>query len=501
MSIQTVRGRLSTGVEGLDNILAGGLPKNRIYLVEGNSGTGKTTLALQFLLQGVREGDKVLYITLSETKEELDAVAESHGWNLDGCHIFDLAVPEGETVAETQYTLFHPSEIELAEITKVILDEIEKLQPARVVFDSLSEMRLLARDPLRYRRQILALKQFFIGRTSTVILLDDHTSETSDRQLESLAHGVITLQYDFPSYGAPRRLLQVLKLRGVKYRGGYHDFSIERGGIKIYPRLIASEHHRTFEREQLSSGNAELDGLTGPLDIGTSTLIMGPAGAGKSTLAAGYAATMAQQGKRVMYYTFDENLGTFYLRTEALGIKMKSLIDEGYLKVRQIDPAELSPGEFSYLVTQEVEEEGRKIIVIDSLNGYYQSMPEAQLLNAYLHELLAYLAQQGVTTFMIMAQYGLLGANVSAPVEISYLADTVILLRYFEAMGEIKKAISIVKKRTGPHERTIREFQVSSKGIQVGEPLREFRGVLTGQPEYYGGYGALLEGDHDNRKS
>ena len=429
--------RIRTGINGLDDILGGGLPPNRIYLLEGNPGTGKTTIALQFLMEGVRNKEPVLYVTLSETKEELSAVAESHGWTLDGFSIYDLAVPEKETVAETQYTIFHPSEVELGETTKNIFDEVERVKPLRVVFDSLSEMRLLSRDPLRYRRQILALKQFFIGRQCTVLLLDDHTSEDSDRQLESLAHGVIMLDHNAPGYGAPQRLLRVAKLRGVKYHGGYHDFDIQTGGTKVYPRLVAKDHHKAFEHQSLLSGVEGLDALMGGgLDMGTSSLIMGPAGAGKSTLAAAYAWATVRRGKKIAYYTFDENLTTFFTRTAALGMDFKDDMEAGRAFIRQIDPAELSPGEFSNLVCSAVEQEGRTLIVIDSINGYYQAMPEAQFLNAYLHELLAYLAQQGVTTVMVMAQYGLLGTGMTTPVDVSYLADTVLLLRYFEAAGK-----------------------------------------------------------------
>lgn len=487
--------RILTGIDGLDGILGGGLPPNRLYLIEGDPGTGKTTLALQFLLEGIRNQESVLYVTLSETKEELNAVANSHGWDLDGFNIFDLAVPEKESVTESQYTIFHPSEVELGETTKTIFDEVERVKPSRVVFDSLSEMRLLARDPLRYRRQILALKQFFVGRQCTVLLLDDNTSNSSDLQLASLAHGVITLTYNVPGYGAPRRQLRVLKLRGVKYNGGSHDITIETGGVKIYPRLIAKDHHKEFARRPLRSGVKGLDTLTGDgLDIGTSTLIMGPAGAGKSTLAAAYAWAALKIGKKVAYYTFDENLITFIARTKELGMSFEGYMETDDFSIRQIDPAELSPGEFSYLVSSAVEREEKSLIIIDSINGYYQAMPEAQFLNSYLHELLAYLAQQGVTTLMIMAQYGLLGTGMGSPIDISYLADTVLLLRYFEVLGEIKQAISVIKKRSGMHERTIREFRVTSTGIVVGQPLKEFRGVLSGQPEYYGDQKPLLKG-------
>jgi circadian clock protein KaiC len=487
--------RIQTGIAGLDEILGGGLPTNHTYLLEGVPGTGKTTMALQFLLEGARNGEPVLYITLSETKDELSAVARSHGWALDGIHVFDLAVTEGATAAETQYTIFHPSEVELGEITKTIIDQVERIQPCRIVLDSLSELRLLARDQLRYRRQILAFKQFFVGRECAVLLLDDHTSATSDRHLESIAHGVFMLEHNSPGYGAPQRKLRVLKLRGVKYRGGYHDFSIDTGGVKIFPRLVAREHYQSFSSQPLLSGVDGLDKLTGGgLDAGTSTLIMGPAGAGKSTLALSYAVAAIGQGMRAAYYTFDESLMTLRARAAALGIELKDHIEADRITLRQVDPAELSAGEFTYMVQQAVEKEGKSLVVIDSLNGYYQSMPEAKFLNAYLHELLAYLAQQGVTTMITLAQYGLLGTGMASPVDVTYLADTVLLLRYFEASGEIRQAISMVKKRSGGHERAIRECSVSSKGISVGRPLREFRGILGGQPEYIGGTESLNRG-------
>jgi circadian clock protein KaiC len=372
----------------------------------------------------------------------------------------------------------------------------------RVVFDSLSEMRLLARDPLRYRRQILALKQFFVGRQCTVLLLDDHTSADSDRQLESLAHGVILLEHTAPGYGSPQRQLRVVKLRGVKYLGGYHDFVILTGGTEVYPRLVAKDRHKSFAQHSILSEVEGLDTLMGGgLDVGTSTLIMGPAGAGKSTLAAAYAWATANRGQKIAYYTFDENLSTFLTRTAALGMDFEGFIKAGTAFIRQIDPAELSPGEFSNLVRNAVEQREATLIVIDSINGYYQSMPEARFLNAYLHELLAYLAQQGVTTILVMAQYGLLGNSMTTPVDVSYLADTVLLLRYFEAAGEIRQAISVIKKRSGSHERTIREFHLDSNGIQVGEPLKDFRGVLSGQPEYYGSTEPLIKGENGTGKS
>lgn len=488
-----------TGVEGLDKILRGGLPCNRIYLLEGNPGTGKTTLALQFLLEGIRRGERGLYVTLSETEDELVSVASSHGWSLNGLAIYDLAVPEGVLPDEGQYTLYHPSEVELSETTRAVFDEVERVQPHRVVFDSLSEMRLLARDPLRYRRQILALKQFFIGRDTTVLLLDDHTSQESDRQLESLAHGVLMLEHTLPKYGGPRRRLNVLKLRGVNYVGGYHDFTIRTGGMVVFPRLIASDHHSDFARQTVSSGLANLDALTGGgLDTGTATLIMGPAGTGKSSIASQYAVAAAQRGEKAAIFAFDESINTLLDRSAGLGIDLAHQMKAGRCAVRQIDPAEMSTGEFSDMICRSVEDDGAKVIVIDSLNGYFQAMPEEYFLTAHMHEILAYLNQQGVLTILVLAQHGMFGSNMPPPVELSYLADTVLLLRYFESSGRVHKAISVVKKRTGGHEDTIRELRLTSKGIEVGNALSYFEGILTGLPRYTGkGKGLMEDGDDE----
>jgi len=489
----------STGISGLDEILRGGLPRNRIYLLEGNPGTGKTTLALRFLLEGLRRGEKCLYVTLSETKEELFAVAKSHGWSLDGLALYDLAIPEGQWSEETQYTLFHPSEVELGETTRTVFNEVERVKPERVVFDSLSEMRLLARDPLRYRRQILALKQFFIGRGSTVLLLDDHTSQESDRQLESLAHGVLLLEHNSPGYGGARRRLNILKLRGVKYVGGYHDFNIETGGVVVFPRLIASIHHMTFDRRTSSSGLPNLDLLTGGgLDFGTTNLIMGPAGTGKSTVATQYALAALKRGENVAVFTFDEGRAIWLDRSAGLGINLAEYIESGQCLVRQIDPAEISPGEFSSLICKSVENDGAKVIIIDSLNGYHQAMPEERFLNAHLHEVQSYLNQQGVLSILVLTQHGLFGSNMPAPVELTYLADTVLLLRFFENRGRVCKAISVVKKRTGSHEDTIREFRLTSSGIEVGDALSDFEGILTGSPQFTGKGKKITEEENDN---
>ena len=469
---------ISTGVEGLNDILGGGLPRNRIHLVEGDPGTGKTTLALQFLLEGVKLGEAGLYVTLSETKEELIAVACSHGWSLDALTICELTVPEETLKPESQYTLFHPSEVELGETTKSVLDEVERVQPARLVFDSLSEMRLLARDPLRFRRQILALKQFFIGRQCTVLLLDDRASE-----VKSVAAGVIVFEHLAPTYGAERRRLRVQKMRGTKFRGGYHDFMIRTGGLQIFPRLVAAEHRHTLTPRPLGSGIPALDALLGGgLDRGTSTLLMGPAGVGKSSVAAQYASAAADRGERAAMFIFDESHAVFLARATGLGMSLPRHVASGRVTLRQVDPAELSPGEFVSTVREVVERDRPAVVAIDSLNGYLHAMPEEQFLTLQLHELLAYLAHHDIVTIMVVAQHGLVGAGMQTVVDVSYLADTVVMFRYFEAEGAVRQAVSVLKKRTGQHERTIRELSLGSGAIAVGAPLHRFEGVLTGVP-------------------
>jgi circadian clock protein KaiC len=473
--------RARTGIAGLDDVLGGGLPRNRLYLLEGNPGAGKTTAGLQFLLEGVTEGESVLCVTLSETAHELEAIATSHGWSLGGVRVYELA--PGEEGLKNDYTLFHPSEVELNKTMQGVVDVVEEIKPTRVVFDSLSEMRLLARDALRYRRQILALKQFFTGRNCTVILLDDRTADSTDLQLESLAHGVIDLEQLAPEYGAERRRLRVKKLRGLAYRGGYHDFKIATGGVVVFPRLVAAEHKDEFQAGEVASGNVELDALLGGgLSRGSSTLIVGPAGPGKTSLAILYALAAAARGETAVFYSFEEGLGTLHARARGLGWDIEGAVASGRLVLQLVNPAELSPGEFSDGVRRMVEEKNAAVIVIDSLNGYLNAMPEERHLSLHLHELLAYLGQRGVATLMIVAQHGMLGAGMVSPVDLSYLSDTVIVLRYFEDEGALRVAASVLKKRSGSHERTIRELTMSSRGIHFGPPLREFHGVLTGIP-------------------
>lgn len=488
---------LSTGVDGLDVVLRGGLPQGRMYLVEGDPGTGKTTLALHFLLDGAARGENGLYVTLSETESELGQVAASHGWTLDGFSVCDLSAAN-EAAADMQYTFFHPSEVELAETTRVVLDRVERTKPSRVVLDSLSEMRLLARDPLRYRRQVLALKQFFAGRDCTVLLLDDRTSEANDRQLESLAHGVVRLELASPDYGEDRRRLRVSKLRGAKYTGGFHDFVIQTGGMRVYPRLTAPARPEPFEDGAVSSGSSELDALLGGgIPFGSSTLLLGPAGTGKTTLALAYASGYAARGAHAAVFTFDEGRASVIARADTLGMRASEHIASGLLRVREIDPSELTPGQFAAAVCRAVDD-GSRLVVIDSLNGYLTSMANEKALQAHLHELLAYLARRGVATITVLAQHGLFGTQMGSPVDVSYLADTVVLLRFFEAKGAVHKAISVLKKRQGTHEDTIRELRIDATGVRVGPVLLEFRGVLTGTPIYHGAASPLFRDATDD---
>jgi circadian clock protein KaiC len=487
--------RVSTGIPGLDDILGGGLDADRIYLVEGRPGTGKTTLALHYLLEGVRCGETGLYVTLSESERELRVVAARHGWSLDKLSIFELVPPEASLDPEREQTLFHPAEMELGETTKLITDRVAEISPVRVVFDSLSEMRLLAQNALRYRRQILALKHFFAGRRCTVLLLDDLTSDAKDLQLQSIAHGVITLEQLALDYGAERRRLRVVKMRGIDFRGGYHDFTIEKGGLAIFPRLVAAEHHKAFLGELTPSGNAGLDALLGGgLERGTSALLIGGAGVGKSTIALAYAVAAAERGERATVFAFDEGLGTIYARAAGLGIPLQAHVEAGRIRLQQIDPAEMSPGEFAHLVRRSVEHDAARLVVIDSLNGYLNAMPEERYLILQMHELLSYLGQLGVVTILVLAQHGMMGP-LQTPLDISYLSDAVLMLRYFEAEGRVRRAISLVKKRSGWHEDTIREFRLSSQGLQVGPPLTGFRGILTGTPVYDGAPKPLMQGD------
>jgi len=478
--------RLTTGTQGLDFILRGGLTPQRLYLVEGTPGSGKTTLALKFLMDGRDAGEQGLYITLSETVSELTAVASSHGWTLDGIELFEM-VAEDEFNSDYEQSLLHPSEVELGETVRGIIELVEKTNPKRVVLDSLSELRLLAQNPLRYRRQILALKHFFARRSCTILMLDDRTAEPGDLQLHSIAHGVISLEHAATDFGSERRRLRVIKMRGLQYYGGYHDFTIESGGLCVYPRLIAANHHRTYSADPVTTGLAELDALLGEgLFPGTNALLVGPAGVGKTTTAVRCMIAALKRGQKAAYFLFDERLSTLMIRSKALNMDLQPFIDQGLLEIRQIDPAELSPGEFASAVRDAVEEDDASIVVIDSLNAYLHAMPSDNFLILQMHELLSYLAQQGVVSLMILGQHGVTG-DLRTDVDISYLADTVMMLRFFEAEGEVRKSIAVIKTRTSDHERSIREFRIDQNGISVGEPIRAFSGILSGSPVYAAG--------------
>ncbi|HWN06574.1 MAG TPA: ATPase domain-containing protein [Steroidobacteraceae bacterium] len=484
---QGVEARPKTGVEGLDDVLNGGLARNRSFLLEGSPGTGKTTIALQFLLVGAAAGERGLYVTMSETENELRTSAASHGWDLEDIEIYELAPPETLLTEEQQQSLLYSSDLELGETTKRIFEAFDRTKPDRVVLDSLSEIRLLAQSSLRYRRQILAMKHFFAQRGATVLLLDDLTTEVADKSVHSVAHGVIRLEELAPEYGSDRRRLRILKYRGSRFRGGYHDFVIETGGVRVFPRLVSSEHRRNFKRDVLKARSPELNRLLGGgVERGSSVLILGPAGAGKSIMALAFVVSAIERGERVGLFVFDEEIGLLIDRALGLGIDLDAMRKSGNLSLIQIDAAELTPGEFSSRVREHIETFGVQTIVIDSLTGYQASMPEERALILHMHELLQYCNRSGATTFLTVAQHGLLG-EMRAPIDLTYLADTVILLRYFEARGEVRRAVSVVKKRTSAHETTIREYHIHSKGISLGEPLTNFHGVLRGVPEIVGG--------------
>jgi circadian clock protein KaiC len=480
------------GIDGLDDILAGGLERERVYLLEGAPGTGKTTAGMKFLIEGARVGEAGLYITLSETEDELRGTAKSHGWSLDGVDIFELVPPESLLDEQQQQSLLYSSDLELGETTRMIFEAVEVNKPRRVVIDSLSEIRLLAQSSLRYRRQVLALKHYFAKHGATVLLLDDMTTEVNDKTVHSVAHGVVQLQELAPEYGAERRRVRVIKYRGRRFRGGFHDFKIKTGGLEVYPRIVASEHHSAFPRTRISSGVPELDALLGGgLERGSSCLILGPAGTGKSLFGVHYARAAVARGEKAALFVFDEELGLLYDRMMNIGIDLRSMEADGSLVIEQVDAAELSPGEFASRVRTCVAAQNIQTVVIDSLNGYQAAMPQEQFLILHIHELLQYLNRQGASTFLTVAQHGLVG-EMKAPVDVTYLADTVVLLRYFEALGTVRRAVSVIKKRAGAHENTIREFGIGEGGLSLGEPISGFQGVLRGVPNFVGPGAGLM---------
>ncbi|UDF32379.1 UNVERIFIED_ORG: AAA family ATPase (plasmid) [Roseateles sp. XES5] len=490
----SVAERAKTGVDGLDDILSGGLTRRHVFLLEGSPGTGKTTIALQFLQEGASRGEKCLYITLSETEDELRDSALSHGMTIDdNIEIFELVPSESLLNADQQQSLLYSSDLELGETTKMIFETFERLGPSRVVLDSLSEIRLLAQSSLRYRRQILALKHFFSRTGATVLLLDDMTSDVLDKTVHSVVHGVIHLEQLAPSYGSERRRLRIVKYRGQAFRGGYHDFTIRTGGVVVFPRLRAVEHKTEFERFPLTSGITELDALLGGgIERGSSTLLIGPAGTGKSLFALQFVDAAVKRGEKAALFIFDEELSLLTGRTKALGFDLQAYQRDGLIHIEQLDAAELSPGEFAQRVRDRVASFDAKTVVIDSINGYQASMPEENALILHMHELLQYLNRQGANTFVTVAQHGLVG-DMKSPVDVTYLADTVVLLRYFEALGKVRRAISVIKKRTGKHEDTIREFKIGQGGLSLGEPLTGFQGVLRGVPTFVGETQPLLK--------
>lgn len=461
--------RHKTGISGLDTILNGGIPENRLYLMQGEPGTGKTTISFQFLIEGLKAGEKCLYISFSESREELQSVADSHGWDISSLHMLELNSIEDQLKPESQNTIFHPSEVEMNQTTEVLFSEVERIKPTRIVFDSISEMRMLADSSLRYRRQMLALKQFFARSNCTVLLLDDLTTSPKDLQVQSIVHGVIHLQKLHPEFGNERRRMNIVKLRGIEYLGGYHDYIIKKGGVEIFPRMISAIHEPNKIEKKFYSGIKELDNLLGGgIDAGTSTLFLGPAGTGKSTLSLQYSYAAAERGEKAIIFAFEENIATLLMRTRSIGMDVQKHLDSGHMKIIKIDPAQLSPGEFADMIRNAILKDDYKLVAIDSLNGYLHAMPQEEFLTLQLHELLSFLSSQGVATLMVLAQQGMMGHMMNTPIDLTYLADTVVITRYYENEGTVRKAVSAIKQRSGIHESTIRELTFTKMGLRLG---------------------------------
>ncbi|PRY06143.1 ATPase domain-containing protein [Paraburkholderia sp. BL25I1N1] len=479
-----------TGIPELDFVLRGGLPKYRLHLIEGAPGTGKTTIALRFLIDGVRNQESCLYVTFSESTDELVSAARTHGWDVGGIDFFEL-VPD-EAQAAQQQTVLLPAEIELDKTVQRIIARIEATHPDRIVIDSVSELRLLAHDPFIYRRQLSSLKRFLQGRCITTILLDD-LRFNDDGELQSLVHGVISLSSSERDYGAGRRRLRIAKMRGTNLMSGWHDYALVTGEVLVFPSLIANDHTSDVRGAPLRSGSPGLDEILGSgLDRGTTTMLIGPSGAGKSSLALSYALAGARNGEHAAYFSFDEAYEIFVRRGQSLGLDPQPALASGQLAWQRMNPSRISPGEFVWAVRREVEDKNARVVVIDSINSYLSTMPEERSLIAQLHELLTYLNRRGVVTLLLLAQQGVLG-DVENPVDLSFLSDTVLLLRFFEAAGQLRRAVTVIKRRTGAHDTAIHEFRLSGHGVEIGRPLRDLHGIFSGVPTYSGSPDNLID--------
>jgi circadian clock protein KaiC len=498
MSEQSKLPIIETGIPELDVILRGGLPKNRLHLIEGAPGTGKTTLGLRFLLDGVDRNLRCLYVTLSETTEELVTTASTHGWNTDGIEFFEL-IPE-EAQPERQQTVLFPTEVEFGKTIEQLTKRIEEFNPDRIIIDSVSELRMLAQDKLQFRLQMTSLKRFLQQRDITVLLLDDLT-ENDKGDLHSFVHGVLSLGLFERDYGAARRRMRIAKMRGVNFQSGWHDYAIVTGEILVFPSLIAEEHESVVQGIPLLSVFDDLNSVFPQgLDRGTTTMLIGPSGAAKSTIAMSYALAAQRDGESASFFSFDETYETFQRRNESMNLDPTEAMDAERFYWRRMNPSRISPGEFVWQVRRDVEDRNVRVVVIDSINSYLSTMPEEQSLILHLHELLSYLNKRGIVTILVLAQQGVVG-DVENPVDLSFLSDTVILCRFFEAAGTLRRALAIVKRRTGTHTLAIHEYRLSSSGMQVGPELTELRGIFTGVPAYTGAHEELLDPAPNDGKS